>query len=79
LDHPLRGCAVTTRKREPPPSPRGRGEGWGEGQSQQICLGVVTGPHGVQGAVRIKSFTEEPEHIAHYGPLMDETGDRCAS
>jgi 16S rRNA processing protein RimM len=30
----------------------------------------------VQGAVRIKSFTEEPEHIAHYGPLMDETGDR---
>jgi 16S rRNA processing protein RimM len=72
----LRGCAVTTRKREPPPSPRGRGEGGGEGQSQQICLGVVTGPHGVQGAVRIKSFTEEPEHIAHYGPLMDETGDR---
>ena len=26
--------------------------------------------------MRIKSFTEDPEHIAHYGPLMDETGDR---
>ena len=43
---------------------------------KRVCLGVITGPHGVQGAVRIKSFTEEPERIAHYGPLTDETGDR---
>jgi len=41
-----------------------------------VCLGVVTGPHGVQGAVRIKSFTEEPEDIAHYGPLADDSGRR---
>ena len=67
---------MTTRKREPPPSPRGRREGGGEGQSQHICLGVVTGPHGVQGAVRIKSFTEIPEDVAGYGPLEDETGRR---
>ena len=39
-----------------------------------MCLGVVTGPHGVQGAVRIKSFTEEPKDIARYGPLADESG-----
>ena len=64
------------RKREAPRSPALRGEGWGEGQSQQVCLGVVTGPHGVQGAVRIKSFTEEPEDIARYGLLTDETGCR---
>jgi 16S rRNA processing protein RimM len=44
--------------------------------SKRVCLGVVTGPHGVQGAVRIKSFTEEPEGVAHYGPLTDETGLR---
>jgi 16S rRNA processing protein RimM len=44
--------------------------------TKRVCLGIVTGPHGVQGAVRIKSFTEEPEDIAHYGPLTDETGDR---
>jgi 16S rRNA processing protein RimM len=46
------------------------------GASERVCLGVVTGPHGVRGAVRIKSFTEEPEGIARYGPLSDETGGR---
>jgi len=44
---------------------------------KRVCLGVVTGPHGVQGAVRIKSFTQAPEDIARYGPLSDEAGDRC--
>jgi 16S rRNA processing protein RimM len=43
---------------------------------KRVCLGVVTGPHGVQGAVRIKSFTQAPEDIARYGPLTDEAGDR---
>jgi 16S rRNA processing protein RimM len=39
-----------------------------------VCVGIVTGPQGVHGAVRIKSFTEVPEDIARYGPLGDETG-----
>jgi 16S rRNA processing protein RimM len=42
----------------------------------QICVGVVTSPHGVGGALRIKSFTAHPEDIAAYGPLTDETGRR---
>ena len=44
--------------------------------TRRICLGVVTGPQGVQGAVRIKSFTEAPENVARYGALTDETGVR---
>jgi 16S rRNA processing protein RimM len=44
--------------------------------TKQVCVGVVTGPHGVGGAVRIKSFTARPENIATYGPLSDETGRR---
>ena len=44
--------------------------------AKQICVGVVTGPHGVRGALRIKSFTARPEDIAAYGPLADETGRR---
>ena len=44
--------------------------------AKRVCLGVVTGPHGVQGAVRIKSFTEAAEDVARYGPLADETGGR---
>ena len=58
------------------PSPGERREGRDEGPSRRVCVGVVTGPQGVQGAVRIKSFTEVPEAIASYGPLEDETGRR---
>jgi len=44
--------------------------------TRRICLGVVTGPQGVQGAVRIKPFTEVPENVARYGPVEDEAGER---
>ena len=43
---------------------------------KQVCVGVVTGPQGGGGAVRIKSFTARPEDVAAYGPLADETGRR---
>jgi 16S rRNA processing protein RimM len=45
-------------------------------EQKRVCLGVVTGAHGVRGAVRIKSFTADPTDVAHYGPLEDETGAR---
>ena len=44
--------------------------------NKRVCVGVVTGAHGVRGAVRLKSFTAEPEHVARYGPLEDEKGER---
>jgi 16S rRNA processing protein RimM len=44
--------------------------------AKQVCLGIVTGPHGVRGAVRIKSFTEAPEDVARYGTLTDGTAVR---
>ena len=43
---------------------------------KQVCVGVVTGAHGVRGLVRVKSFTAEPKDIARYGPLADEKGER---
>jgi 16S rRNA processing protein RimM len=43
---------------------------------QRVCLGIIVGAHGVRGAVRIKSFTAEPKHVARYGPLEDEAGER---
>jgi len=68
---------VATRR--VPPSPQ-RGEGWGEGDSRsdsvRICLGIITGVHGIKGWVRVKSFTADPEAIADYGPLADESGAR---
>ena len=40
----------------------------------RVLLGVVAAPHGVRGLVRIRSYTEDPMAVAHYGPLSDETG-----
>ena len=42
----------------------------------KVCLGVIAGVHGVQGAVRIKSYTAEPGDITAYGPLSDEAASR---
>jgi 16S rRNA processing protein RimM len=55
----------------PQPSPP-----MGEREIRRVCVGVVTGAHGVRGAVRVKSFTAEPEDVAVYGPVEDERGDR---
>jgi len=42
----------------------------------RVCLGAVTGAHGVRGALKVKSFTAEPGDIAAYGPLFDEAESR---
>lgn len=52
------------------------GKGARAGDATRICLGVVTGPHGVAGLVRVKSFTAEPRAIAEYGALEDESGEK---
>lgn len=42
----------------------------------RICVGAIAGAFGVNGEVRLKSFTAEPEAIAGYGPFHDEAGAR---
>lgn len=44
--------------------------------SARVCLGAITGPHGVRGLVKVKTFTEVPEDVAAYGPVEDEAGRR---
>ncbi|APX23056.1 MAG: 16S rRNA processing protein RimM [Rhodobacteraceae bacterium] len=44
--------------------------------SDTICVGTVSGAFGVQGEVRLKSFTADPEAIADYAPLTTEDGSR---
>ncbi|MCC1494282.1 ribosome maturation factor RimM [Cognatishimia sp. F0-27] len=41
-----------------------------------ICVGAVSGAFGVQGEVRLKSFTADPAAIADYAPLCTEDGAR---
>ena len=40
----------------------------------RVCIGVITGAHGIRGTVRIKSFTEHPTDVTRYGLLENETG-----
>ncbi|MDA7946470.1 MAG: ribosome maturation factor RimM [Hyphomicrobiaceae bacterium] len=42
----------------------------------RVCLGRFSGARGLKGEVRIKTFTAQPQSIADYGPLEDETGAR---
>jgi 16S rRNA processing protein RimM len=44
--------------------------------AKRLCVGIVTGPHGIRGAVRVKSFTADPADIDAYGPVSDEAGTR---
>ena len=66
---PLKGGGAT-------PNLPSKGEGEDGGDDARICLGVVTGAHGVRGRVRVKSFTAEPHAIARYGALESEAGER---
>lgn len=42
-----------------------------------VLVGRIGPPHGLNGAVRITSFTSEPSAIADYGPLTNESGTRA--
>ena len=42
--------------------------------SALICLAEVTSPHGIKGAVKLKTFTEHSSDIAYYKELKDQNG-----
>ncbi len=41
-----------------------------------VAVGVIAGPHGVRGRMRVKPFTAAPEGIAAYGPVVTRDGRR---
>jgi 16S rRNA processing protein RimM len=42
----------------------------------KVCVGVISGAHGVRGEVKVRAFTEAPEGLTAYGPLEDKAGNR---
>ena len=44
-----------------------------------ICVGAITGARGLQGEVRIKSFTANPKDISSYGDVFSENRERSFS
>ena len=39
---------------------------------KRTCVGVILGPHGLNGELKIRSFCENPQAIINYNPLMIE-------
>jgi len=44
-------------------------------KTNHVCVGVISSPHGVRGAFKVKCFTEIVDNIFTYGTLYDEAGD----
>ena len=44
--------------------------------ARRVCLGVITGAHGVRGEVKVRPFTAEPDALDAYGALENAAGDR---
>src|ERR1700753_1979951 len=42
----------------------------------QVCVARIGAAHGVRGAVKLWSFTEEPFAVTRYGPLSTKDGAR---
>jgi 16S rRNA processing protein RimM len=44
--------------------------------SSHICVARIGAAHGVRGAVKLWTFTEDPLAVKHYGPLATKDGGR---
>jgi 16S rRNA processing protein RimM len=44
--------------------------------AERVCLGEISGAHGIKGQVKLVSFTAEPAAIVAYGPLTDVSGEK---
>ena len=44
--------------------------------TQQICVARIGAAHGVRGAVKLWTFTEDPLAVTRYGPLTTKDGAR---
>jgi 16S rRNA processing protein RimM len=44
--------------------------------SAQVCVARIGAAHGVRGAVKLWTFTEDPFAVARYGPLSTQDGAR---
>ncbi|NVN85792.1 MAG: ribosome maturation factor RimM [Rhodopseudomonas sp.] len=42
----------------------------------QICVARIGAPHGVRGAVKLWTFTEDPMAVRDYGPVLTKDGAR---
>ena len=46
------------------------------GRETRVCVAQIGAAHGLRGGVHLRSFTEQPDAFAQYGPLETEDGSR---
>ena len=44
----------------------------------QVCVARIGAAHGVRGAVKLWTFTEDPFAVTRYGPLATKDGARVS-
>src|SRR4030088_3746174 len=65
------------RSASPAPTPRKRPKGGRPTTvAAQICVARIGAAHGVRGAVKLWTFTEDPMAVMQYGPLATKDGAR---
>ena len=47
-----------------------------DGREQRVCVAQIGAAHGLRGGVHLRSFTQDPQAFAQYGPLETEDGSR---
>jgi 16S rRNA processing protein RimM len=47
-----------------------------DGRETRVCVAQIGAAHGLRGGVHLRSFTEQPDAFAQYGPLETEDGSR---
>jgi len=62
--------------RRPPGHPLPQGERAIQQANTKICVARIGAAHGVRGAVKLWTFTEDPLAVKRYGPLSTEDGVR---
>src|ERR1700680_2366864 len=65
--------ARSARPRPKPPPSRRKRSGT---VAAQICVARIGAAHGVRGAVKLWTFTEDPFAVKRYGPLSTRDGAR---
>jgi 16S rRNA processing protein RimM len=62
--------------RRPPMHPLPQGERETRQAARDICVARIGAAHGVRGAVKLWTFTEDPLAVKRYGPLSTKDGAR---
>jgi len=47
-------------------------------ENERVLIGAITGPHGVRGAFKVKSFAARPADLLAYGPVRLADGQQLA-